>query len=120
VRAVLLPLTILQANIVPSMQALEPEMDKIQQRRLMMFLPVAYTIFIARFPAGLFVYWVTSNAVSLIQNLFIYRCVSASLLPLSPEEPQEPSTQPSVGKFSTKGFDLAKSSADSRARWAVL
>jgi YidC/Oxa1 family membrane protein insertase len=47
-----------------------------QQWRLMMFLPVAFTIFIARFPAGLLVYWVTSNAVSLIQNLFIYPVVS--------------------------------------------
>lgn len=44
-----------------------------KQRRLMRFLPVAFTMLIARFPAGLFIYWVTSNAVTLIQNLLIYR-----------------------------------------------
>ena len=44
-----------------------------QQRRLMWLLPVVFTAFIARFPAGLLVYWVTSNTVTLTQNLFIYR-----------------------------------------------
>jgi membrane protein insertase Oxa1/YidC/SpoIIIJ len=28
-----------------------------------------------RFPAGLFVYWVTSNVISIVQNLLIYRNV---------------------------------------------
>ena len=44
-----------------------------QQRRLMRLLPVAFTALIARFPAGLFVYWVSSNAFTLIQNLVVYR-----------------------------------------------
>jgi YidC/Oxa1 family membrane protein insertase len=44
-----------------------------QQRRLMRVLPVVFTAFIVRFPAGLFVYWVTSNSFTLIQNLFVYR-----------------------------------------------
>ena len=44
-----------------------------RQRRMMRFLPLVFTALIARFPAGLFVYWVTSNAVTLTQNLFIYR-----------------------------------------------
>src|SRR5919107_398039 len=43
------------------------------QRRMMWLLPIAFTTFIARFPAGLFVYWVTSNTVTLIQNCLIYR-----------------------------------------------
>lgn len=43
------------------------------QRRLMRLLPVAFTAFIARFPAGLFVYWITSNMFTLLQNLLIYR-----------------------------------------------
>lgn len=42
------------------------------QRMTMRFLPVVFTFFIARFPAGLFVYWVTSNTVTLIQNYLIY------------------------------------------------
>ena len=43
------------------------------QRRMMLLMPVVFTTFIFRFPAGLFVYWITSNAFTLSQNLFIYR-----------------------------------------------
>lgn len=44
-----------------------------QQQQLMRFLPTAFGIFLFRFPAGLFVYWVTSNVITFCQNLIIYR-----------------------------------------------
>jgi YidC/Oxa1 family membrane protein insertase len=58
-----------------------------RQRKMMQLLPLAFTSFIARFPAGLFVYWVTSNTVTLVQNYLIYhhRGTGRSL-PQSPEE----------------------------------
>lgn len=43
-----------------------------QQRWLMRLLPLVFTIFLISFPAGLFVYWVTSNLVTLAQNYVIY------------------------------------------------
>ena len=43
-----------------------------QQRWLMRLLPVGFTIFLISFPAGLFVYWITSNVVTLVQNYVIY------------------------------------------------
>src|SRR5215218_6213563 len=43
-----------------------------QQRWLMRLLPLGITIFLINFPAGLFVYWITSNLVTLIQNYVIY------------------------------------------------
>src|SRR5688572_26520614 len=43
-----------------------------QQRWLMRLLPVGITIFLINFPAGLFVYWITSNLVTLVQNYVIY------------------------------------------------
>ena len=43
-----------------------------QQRWLMRLLPVGFTIFLLSFPAGLFVYWITSNLVTLVQNYLIY------------------------------------------------
>ena len=43
-----------------------------QQRWLMRILPIVFTIFLISFPAGLFVYWITSNLVTLIQNYVIY------------------------------------------------
>jgi YidC/Oxa1 family membrane protein insertase len=42
------------------------------RRRIVLFLPVVFTAFIARLPAGLFVYWITSNALTLAQNYLIY------------------------------------------------
>jgi YidC/Oxa1 family membrane protein insertase len=43
-----------------------------QQRWLMRTLPVVFTVFLLRFPAGLFMYWITSNLVTLAQNYVIY------------------------------------------------
>ena len=40
---------------------------------MMRLMPLTFTIFIARFPAGLFVYWITSNTFTLVQNFLIYR-----------------------------------------------
>ena len=42
------------------------------QKNMMRLLPVVITAFVARFPAGLFIYWVTSNTVTLAQNYLIY------------------------------------------------
>src|SRR5919205_1942159 len=43
-----------------------------QQRWLMRLLPIGITVFLYNFPAGLFVYWITSNLVTLTQNYVIY------------------------------------------------
>ena len=43
-----------------------------QQRWMMRILPVVFTVFLLNFPAGLFMYWITSNLVTLVQNYLIY------------------------------------------------
>jgi YidC/Oxa1 family membrane protein insertase len=43
-----------------------------QQRWLMRLLPVGFTAFLLNFPAGLFMYWITSNLMTLGQNYVIY------------------------------------------------
>ena len=43
-----------------------------QQKQLMRFLPIVFGAFLARFPSGLFVYWVTSNLITFCQNFVIY------------------------------------------------
>jgi YidC/Oxa1 family membrane protein insertase len=57
------------------------------QKRMMRFMPVMFTVFIARFPAGLFVYWITSNTFTLAQNLLIYRPGQGRLSPDPVEAP---------------------------------
>lgn len=43
-----------------------------QQRYIILLLPVVITVFLWNFPAGLFVYWITSNIVTFVQNYVIY------------------------------------------------
>jgi YidC/Oxa1 family membrane protein insertase len=38
----------------------------------MRLLPVGFTLFLLNFPAGLFMYWITSNLMTLGQNFVIY------------------------------------------------
>jgi YidC/Oxa1 family membrane protein insertase len=63
---VLSALTLLAATEITS-KNIDP-----QQRWLMRLLPIGITVFLWSFPAGLFVYWITSNLVTLAQNYIIY------------------------------------------------
>jgi YidC/Oxa1 family membrane protein insertase len=44
-----------------------------QQKHIMRLMPIVFGFFLARFPSGLFVYWVTSNLITFCQNYLIYR-----------------------------------------------
>ncbi|HJO36417.1 MAG TPA: membrane protein insertase YidC, partial [Gammaproteobacteria bacterium] len=50
--------------------------DPIQQR-VMMFMPIGLTIFFAFFPAGLVLYWLANNLLSIVQQWYIMRKVDA-------------------------------------------
>ncbi|RVU40058.1 membrane protein insertase YidC [Rheinheimera riviphila] len=43
------------------------------QAKIMLWMPVAFSVFFLWFPSGLVLYWVVSNLVSLGQMLYIYR-----------------------------------------------
>ena len=49
-----------------------PTMDQ-TQRRIMMFLPLLFVIFIINFPAGVIVYWITTNTWTMGQQYVIKR-----------------------------------------------
>jgi YidC/Oxa1 family membrane protein insertase len=66
-------LPVLSASILVAAGGISSRNVAPGQRRMMRLMPIAFTAFIARFPAGLFVYWVTSNTVTLVQNYLIYR-----------------------------------------------
>ena len=58
-------------------QKLNPApMDPIQQK-VMMALPIVFTVFFIFFPAGLVLYWVVNNALSIIQQSIIIKRVEA-------------------------------------------
>jgi YidC/Oxa1 family membrane protein insertase len=43
------------------------------QQKVMQFMPVIFTVFFLWFPAGLVLYWLMSNVVTLVQQTMIYR-----------------------------------------------
>lgn len=45
------------------------------QRMLMLGLPLVFVTFIVRFPAGLMVYWITTNCWTIVQQLIVRRTV---------------------------------------------
>ena len=58
-------------------QKLNPApMDPIQQK-IMMGLPFVFTVFFMFFPAGLVLYWVTNNSLSILQQWVITRRIEA-------------------------------------------
>jgi YidC/Oxa1 family membrane protein insertase len=67
-----------------------------QQKQVMRFLPIIFGVFLARFPAGLFVYWVTSNLITFAQNYVIYY-----VLPHKPIDTEEGKSPTEAEKKST-------------------
>ncbi len=54
-------------------QKLNPQPPDPLQAKIFMFLPVVFTIMLARFPAGLVIYWTWNNILSIIQQWVIMR-----------------------------------------------
>jgi YidC/Oxa1 family membrane protein insertase len=95
---VLSALTMLAASEITS-KHIDP-----QQRWIMRTLPVVFTIFLLTFPAGLFMYWITSNLVTLVQNYVIYNHGPGKKSPVAAEG----------GSGSAKTEGKAKTSAGSQ------
>ena len=79
-------------TMLASMEITNKSMEP-QQRWLMRIMPIGITVFLWRFPAGLFVYWITSNLVTLVQNYAIYN--------FGPGK-KKPTTDPSATQISQK------------------
>jgi YidC/Oxa1 family membrane protein insertase len=59
-------------QLASSLLMATPQMDK-NQRRLMLFLPLVFVFIIIGFPAGVLVYWITTNLWTMGQQYFIKR-----------------------------------------------
>lgn len=100
-----LALPILSAGLMLAAFEVSSRGAPAQQRRVMRFMPLVFTAFIARFPAGLFVYWVTSNAVTLAQNLAVGRLI-----------PRPAGNAPEVAYAATEEPGPAKPQAEKKAK----
>ena len=54
-------------------QKLNPPPPDPTQAKIFMFLPIMFTFMLARFPAGLVIYWAWNNALSVLQQYVIMR-----------------------------------------------
>jgi YidC/Oxa1 family membrane protein insertase len=70
-------------------------MDK-TQRRIMMFLPIVFITFVAQFPMGLILYWMTTNLWTVGQGLITRRLVPKPnpTAPVAPTGPKRSSRTP--------------------------
>ena len=58
-------------------QRLNPAPVDPVQKRVMQALPIVFTLFFAFFPAGLVLYWVVNNVLSILQQWYITRKIEA-------------------------------------------
>ena len=59
-------------------QRLNPPPPDPMQAKIMQWMPVVFTFFFLFFPAGLVLYWVVNNTLSIIQQYFITKRIEKS------------------------------------------
>jgi YidC/Oxa1 family membrane protein insertase len=107
-------LPVLSASLMMASGRISARSVAPSQRRMMLLMPAAFTAFIARFPAGLFIYWITSNAFTLVQTFFIYRHKTA--YSAGQESVSADKTSPEAPAKSEPKADAAKAKAKRPAR----
>jgi len=68
-------LPVLMGVTMVAQQKLNPAPLDPVQAKIMMALPLVFTVFFAFFPAGLVLYWLVNNALSILQQWYITRVV---------------------------------------------
>jgi YidC/Oxa1 family membrane protein insertase len=76
-------------QLLSSLMMQTPTMDK-NQRRIMLLLPLFFVIIVINFPAGLLLYWITTNVWTIAQQYVIRRR-------LGPVTPPAPAVAPGGG-----------------------
>lgn len=89
-----------------------------QQRWLMRTLPVVFTVFLLSFPAGLFMYWITSNLVTLVQNYLIYNHGPGKKSPVVASQPRVDTGKDSSPKYNTQDSQNGAAKAEQKAKGA--
>jgi YidC/Oxa1 family membrane protein insertase len=70
-------LPIIMGASMYAQQLLNPQPPDPVQRKLFMIMPLAFTVFFLFFPAGLVLYWVVNNMLSILQQWYITRQITA-------------------------------------------
>jgi YidC/Oxa1 family membrane protein insertase len=73
---ILLLLLYVGSQLASSLVMQAPTMDK-TQRRIMLFMPLIFVFIVIRFPAGVLVYWITTNCWTIAQQLIVKRRIGS-------------------------------------------
>jgi len=95
-----------------------PTMDK-TQRQMMMLLPLFMVLFIIRFPAGLLVYWITTNGWTMVQQFALKQIIGPPPMPATAmiggeTEPEQGLFDRARGLFGGPGGSGSSSSSSSK------
>ena len=71
-------LTLLMGGSMFLQQWLSPQQGDPSQQRVMMFMPLMFTFMFINFPAGLVLYWLVNNVLTITQQYFVIRQPSTS------------------------------------------
>jgi len=69
------------SQLASSLMMSSPMMDK-QQRNLMLLLPLVFVVIVINFPAGLLVYWITTNLWTMGQQYTVRRLIGTPAPPV--------------------------------------
>ncbi len=94
---IVLLLLYIGSQLASSLMMSSPMMDK-QQRRLMMFLPLVFVVIVINFPAGLLVYWITTNLWTMGQQYTVRRLIGTPAPPVAVAGAGPPGDSPGGGR----------------------
>ncbi len=91
------------------------------QRRLMLLLPVVFVVILYRYPAGLLVYWITTNTWTIGQQYLIKRHMGPAIKPDAPPAEEVANGKPSRSILASisgavSSGELARARAEPHAR----
>lgn len=81
------------------------------QRYIMYGLPFFFVIFVFQFPAGLLLYWITTNLWTIVQQAIVRKRLGPLRPPRNPDDPPEPSLFEQLGIGQKKEPALAGAGA---------
>jgi YidC/Oxa1 family membrane protein insertase len=76
-------------QLASSLLMSSPTMDRMQ-RQLMLLMPLFFVVFIISFPAGVIVYWVTTNAWTILQQYIVRKRVGPIGVPAAATDGSTP------------------------------
>ena len=82
----LLPVLLGVSQIVTS-RLQPPALDPVQQRMMVWFMPIFFTVIMLNYPAGLLLYIFTNNILTVVQQAVLRKLVSRGDTPLPPLKP---------------------------------